>query len=106
MNNMKNIYSLLGISQKAGKVVSGETKTEWAVRRGKVNLVIIAADSSENTIKKFITLCQNYNVEYRVFGEKDKIGHSIGKNRRAVIAISDPNLTKVIIAKIDSKQFC
>lgn len=43
-------YNYLGLATRAGQVVSGEYAVEGAVRRGKVVLLIIAADASENTL--------------------------------------------------------
>lgn len=43
--------SLLGLAQKAGKIVSGELAVEKAVRSGKAKLIVVAADGSDNTKK-------------------------------------------------------
>ena len=47
------VLNLIGLAQKAGKVVSGEFMTEKAVKTGEAALVILAEDASENTQKKF-----------------------------------------------------
>ena len=43
------VLNLIGLAQKAGKVVSGEFMTEKAVKTGEAALVILAEDASENT---------------------------------------------------------
>lgn len=93
---MNNVYSLLGIVKKAGKIASGEANTEAAIKNGRSHLVLIASDSSSNTQKKFINLCKYYNIEYRIFGEMELIGNKIGKARIAVIAILDVKLAKAV----------
>ncbi len=45
------VLSLLGIAQKAGRVVSGEFSVEKAVKEGKACLVLVAKDASDNTKK-------------------------------------------------------
>ena len=61
MNNEEKIYSLLGLCQKAGKLVSGEFAVEKAVKGGNAKIVIISADASENTAKKFRDKCVYYD---------------------------------------------
>ena len=48
---------MIGLAQKAGKIVSGEFATEKAVKTGKAALVIVAGDASENTKKMFTNMC-------------------------------------------------
>lgn len=52
-NNMQKIHSLLGIAMRAGKLVSGEDGTMIDLKKGKLNLVIVAEDASNNTKKLF-----------------------------------------------------
>ena len=68
----KQIYSLIGLCQKAGYVKAGEFMTEKTVKSGAACLVIVAGDSSDNTKKKFRNMTDFYQVDYREFGDKDK----------------------------------
>ena len=54
--------SLLSLATRAGKTKSGNFQTEQAVKSGTAYLVIIAADASENTKKKFRNMCSFYDV--------------------------------------------
>lgn len=90
--NHKKIISLIGLSMKAGKVASGEFATEKAVKTGKAFLVIVAAEASENTKKKFRNMCDYYEVPYFEFGQKTELGQAIGKEFRASLAVTDENL--------------
>ena len=64
-NNMQKIHSLLGIAMRAGKLVSGEDGTMIDLKKGKLNLVIVAEDASNNT-KKLLEkiLIINDNINY------------------------------------------
>ena len=93
--------SLLGLAQKAGKVASGEFSTEKAIKEGKAYLVIVSAEASENTIKKFKNMCEFYQVEVRFFGTKEELGHVIGKEFRASVAVTDEGFGKQLIKNID-----
>jgi len=85
----KKIISMLGLAQKAGKVVSGEFSTEKAVKQKKAFMVIVADDSSDNTKKMFSNMCEFYKVPIYFFSDKESVGHAIGKEFRASLAILD-----------------
>ena len=56
--NKNKVLSLIGLSMKAGKIASGEFATEKAVKTGKAYLVVVAAEASDNTRKKFRNMCE------------------------------------------------
>jgi ribosomal protein L7Ae-like RNA K-turn-binding protein len=96
---------MLGLAQKAGKLASGEFSTEKAVKEKKAYLVIVAVDSSDNTKKMFKNMCEFHKVEIRFFGTKDELGHSIGKEFRASVAITDEGFSKELTKNIDGSQY-
>ncbi|MCI8744102.1 MAG: 50S ribosomal protein L7ae [Lachnospiraceae bacterium] len=87
---------MIGMAMKAGKVASGEFATEKAVKTGKAALVIVSEAASENTKKKFRNMCDYYQVPIYFFGEKEELGHAIGKEFRASLAVLDDGLAKAI----------
>lgn len=90
------VLSMIGLAQKAGKAASGEFATEHAVKSGKAALVIVSAESSENTKKKFQNMCNYYEVPLYFYGGKEELGHAMGKTFRASTAILDEGLGKSI----------
>ncbi|HOQ06212.1 MAG TPA: ribosomal L7Ae/L30e/S12e/Gadd45 family protein [Clostridiales bacterium] len=96
------IYSFLGLATKAGKLISGDDTCERTVRKGKVRLVIVAEDASENTRKKFEDICSYRNIAMRFFGKKEKLGRYIGKSMRSVVAVIDGNFSKRLLEMIDN----
>ena len=62
------VLSLIGLAMKAGKCASGEYMTESETKSGKAYLVVVAADASENTKKKF-GICVNFTKFQFVFTE-------------------------------------
>lgn len=92
----KKVYSLLGIAAKSRNIASGEFLTEKAVKEHKAALVIVAADVSDNTKKMFTNKCAYYNVPIYFFGEKEKLGHAIGKQMRASLAVLNKGLSDAI----------
>ena len=87
---------MIGMAMKAGKVASGEFATEKAVKTGKAALVIVSEAASEKTKKKFRNMCDYYQVPIYFFGEKEELGHAIGKEFRASLAVLDDGLAKAI----------
>ena len=96
-NNMQKIHSLLGIAMRAGKLVSGEDGTMIDLKKGKLNLVIVAEDASNNTKKLFKDKSSYRKINQIFFSTKVELGLSIGKSPRAVIGIKDKNLSQKII---------
>ena len=92
----KKIYSWLGLSMRAGRLVSGEDTTLSEVKKKRTKLVIISEDASNNTKKLFNDKCSYRDIEFVIFGTKAEIGNSIGKSPRAVVGILDENIAKEI----------
>jgi ribosomal protein L7Ae-like RNA K-turn-binding protein len=91
---------MIGIAAKSGKVASGEFATEKAVKTGKAWMVIVSEEASDNTIKKFSDMTDFYDVPFVRFGTKEELGHCIGKEFRASIAICEENLANAIEQKL------
>jgi len=87
--NSEKIYSLLGLCMRAGKLKSGEFATLEAIRARKAELVIVSEDASDNTKKQFSDKCSYYEVPMIFFGDKESLGHAIGKDVRTSLAITD-----------------
>lgn len=90
------VLALIGLATKAGRTVSGEFMTEREVKTGRAALVVVADDSSENTKKKFRDMCEFYKVPIYFYGDKDTLGHAMGKEFRASLAVVDEGFAKGI----------
>lgn len=93
---MDKTVQMLGLATKAGKLLSGEELVIKAVQTGHASLVILSSDASENTRKKVQDKCKSYNVDLVVYGDRDTLGHAIGKEQRVVLAITDPGFANKI----------
>ena len=94
------VLAMLGIAAKAGSVLSGEFSTEKAVKEGKAFLVIVASDASENTKKMFRNMTDFYEVPMYEYSNKEELGHCIGKEFRASLAIVNEGLAHSIEDKL------
>lgn len=107
MNNEKiekKILSLFGLATRAGKIASGEFQTETAIKSGTTFLVVIAKDASDNTKKLFQDKSSFYKIPIIFFGTKEELGHAIGKEYRASLAILDKGFAETIINMTQSSQ--
>ena len=98
------VLSLIGLATKAGKTASGEFLTEREVKSGKAALVIVAGDASENTKKKFRNMCDYYKAPIYFYEDKDTLGHAMGKQFRASLAVLDEGFAKGIRKHLDTED--
>ena len=102
--SQNKVLSLLSIAARGRNLVSGEFAVESTVKADKAFLVVIAADVSENTKKKFTNMCDYYQVPLFSYGTKEELGHAIGKEFRASLAVTDGGLAKTIINKLETHE--
>ena len=89
MKNDSRVQGMIGLAQRAGKISSGATQVKQDIKNGRAALVIIAHDASKNTFKDFCSSCEHYQVPILRWGDKDRLGHIIGKPFRTIIAVRD-----------------
>ena len=104
MANRDKVLSLIGLAMKAGRCTSGETMTENETKLGRARLVIVASDASDNTKKKFRDMCEFYKVPICFYGDKDTLGHSMGKEFRASLAILDKGFADGIRKELKNRE--
>lgn len=102
--NRDKVLSLIGLAMKAGRCTSGEMMTENEAKSGKARLVIVASDASENTKKKFRDMCKFYRVPMCFYGDKDTLGHAMGKEFRASLAILDEGFADGILKELKNRE--
>ncbi|MGN0483956.1 MAG: L7Ae/L30e/S12e/Gadd45 family ribosomal protein [Lachnospiraceae bacterium] len=90
------VLSLLGLAARGRNVVSGEFATEKAVKTFHAELVIVAEDASDNTKKMFRNMCEYYEVRYYEYAQKEELGHAIGRQFRASLAVTEKGLADAI----------
>ena len=102
--NRDKVLSLIGLAMKAGRCTSGETMTENETKLGRARLVIVASDASDNTKKKFRDMCEFYKVPICFYGDKDTLGHAMGKEFRASLAILDKGFADGIRKELKNRE--
>ena len=101
MEDRRKVFNLIGLATKAGKVASGEFSTEKAVKDGTACLVIVSEEASDNTRKMFQNMCTYYKVPIYFFGKKEELGHAMGKEMRASLALLDAGFSKALVKQME-----
>ena len=96
---------MLGLACKAGKVVSGEFAVEKSVKSGAARLTIVAEDASDNTVKMFSNKCSFYEIPIFQFGMREELGHAIGKEFRASLAVTDDGFAKSLMKQLEAAGY-
>ncbi|HLQ75000.1 MAG TPA: ribosomal L7Ae/L30e/S12e/Gadd45 family protein [Alloiococcus sp.] len=82
MDNKQKALNLLGLAQRAGKLMTGESMVLDAIKQNKAIIVIVASDSSKRSIKQFKNKSQTYNVKINLDYTSEEISQAIGKERK------------------------
>lgn len=93
--------SYIGLAMKSGNLVSGTYATEKAIKEMRAYVVIIADDVSDNTREHYTKMCKYYDIPLYFMSTKEGLGHAIGKEYRASLAIIDQGLANAIINNIN-----
>jgi ribosomal protein L7Ae-like RNA K-turn-binding protein len=93
--------SLLGLANRARKIISGEELVLKEVRNGRAKLVLLAADASANTTKKITDKCSYYHVPIKEVDNRNSLGQAIGKEARVVVAILDSGFAEKLVTLLD-----
>lgn len=93
MNNHQKLLNLLGLAQRAGKVISGEEQVVKAIQHQEVQLVFLATDAASNLTKKILDKSQSYQIEVAHLFSTQELSIAVGRARK-VLAISDAGFTK------------
>lgn len=96
MDDKQKALNLLGLAQRAGKLMTGESMVLDAIKQNKAKIVIVASDSSRRSIKQFKSKSQTYNVKMNLDFTSEEISQAIGKERKSC-AIIDNGFTESFI---------
>lgn len=93
MNNLDRLSNLIGLAQRAGKVISGEELVVKAIQNGKAQLIFLANDAGPNLTKKVTDKSNYYKIEVSTVFSTLELSAALGKPRK-VVAIADAGFSK------------
>ncbi|KKB38937.1 YlxQ family RNA-binding protein [Bacillus thermotolerans] len=95
---------LLGLANRARKVISGEELSVKEIQKGRAKLVLLSADASPNTKKKIQDKTAYYEVPLKWIDNRYILGQAIGKEARVVAAVTDAGFAKKLSSLLDSPE--
>lgn len=98
------VLSLMGFAKKSGNLVSGVNTCSFNMAKGKVKLVILAEDISENSEKKIMKDVRKYGVDHIKYGAAEELSHATGAEGRTVFAVLDENFADALKREIENNQ--
>ena len=98
------VLSLMGFAKKSGNLVSGVNTCSFNIAKGKVKLVILAEDISENSEKKIMKDVRKYGVDHIKYGAAEELSHATGAEGRTVFAVLDGNFADALRREIENNQ--
>ena len=81
--NKQKVSNLLGLAQRAGKIISGEELVIKAIQEGKAKLVFLAEDAAPNY----------YGIPVLTVFSTLELSTAIGRSRK-VVAVTDAGFSK------------
>ena len=102
---MDKVLSFLGMSKRAGALVTGEDGALGAVRSGEARLLLLASDTAGNTSKKAEFCAESCGaVMVRLPYDKDSLGEMLGRRVCAIMAVTDKNFAKSFMEKLAAER--
>jgi ribosomal protein L7Ae-like RNA K-turn-binding protein len=92
------IARLLGLGLRAGNVVVGVAGVRAGLQRGTLACVVLAADAGPRTIEKVVRLAEARNIPVLRGPVAEQLGAGLGKPPVQAVGVTDPALTRGLIA--------
>jgi ribosomal protein L7Ae-like RNA K-turn-binding protein len=85
----EKILALLGLAHRAGQIATGAMQTEKAILSGKCRLLLIAADTAPDTVRRLRAMTTENGIPTVVALTKLQLGTAVGKSPKAAVAVND-----------------
>lgn len=100
MNKREQVLNLLGLAQRAGKLISGEELVIKAIQSGQARLIFLADDAGPNLSKTIKDKSNYYELEVFTVFSTLELSVAIGRSRK-VIAVTDAGFSKKMRTLMD-----
>ena len=95
-----DLLRLIGLCKKAGRLEVGEEPVGSACRARDCRLLLIAADAADNTVRRARRLAGEKVPLVQLPQDKGQVGFALGRASCAVLAVTDPGLAALALAKL------
>ena len=94
--NEKSLKNILGLAQRAQRLVSGNFQVTDAISKDKVKILILTTGASPSTVREFEKFAEEKNFPIARVLTKEDLGQCLGKEMRSVAAITDEGFKKSV----------
>ena len=94
------ILGLIGLARRGGSLAIGEESVAEACRAGTARVVLLAADAADNTVRRAGRLAGEMVPLVTLPRDKGQVGFALGRASCAVLAVTDPGLAALVLAKL------
>jgi ribosomal protein L7Ae-like RNA K-turn-binding protein len=95
---------LLGLAQRAGGIIAGSDAVLAAFGKGRVRLVLLAADAGANAEKKVRDKCAFYRIQMVSCFDRNELGRALGRGPTVMAGVTDPGFTEKLLQY--TGEFC
>ena len=100
-----DLLKTLGLMRRAGKLSAGEDGVRQAVRKRSARLILVAADASENAVKRAEGFADTARLPLiRLDADKDTLCRALGVNGGAMFAVCDEGFKQLFLKKQRESQ--
>ncbi len=100
----ERVLRLVGLGVRSRGALVGVERVRDAAQKGKLKVVIVAADASKHSIAKVVPLLEARNVRIVEVASAAALGRAVGREQTTAVGIVDGQLAKGIRALVDSPQ--
>lgn len=88
----------LGLTKRSGNLIEGYNKCEEFIKKGKkLYCIVMSNDVSENTKKKFLNYCREYNIPIINEYTKSQLGNILGMSEINIIGVCNKGMSNKLI---------
>ena len=99
--NKQGILTLLGFAQKAGKLAAGEAAVENFLKKGRLKLVLLSEELSQNKQADWQKQAETYEIAWVCVDiTKIELGTAVGLSPRGIVGVMDQSMAEAIMKKI------
>ena len=98
------VLSVLGLARRGGNLAMGEEPAAEACRTGRARVVLLAADAADNTVRRARRLAGEKVPLVQLPQDKGQVGFALGRASCAVLAVTDPGLAALVLAKLAAED--
>lgn len=103
MKTQEKQLNMLGLAQRAGKLISGDERVETAVKNKQAKLIVMANDASDATKKRYRQWSTEYAIPLDMSFNRQAISHAIGRTR-SLCAIVDSGMAKTYLSYLTRNE--